>query len=39
MVLDQTCHFDFIREDRTSGVLLARQVLFRATLLRLRNDS
>lgn len=35
MVLDQTGRFDFICKDRTSGVLLARQVLFRAMLLRL----
>lgn len=35
MVLDQTGRFDFICKDRTSGVLLARQVLFRAMLPRL----
>lgn len=38
MVPDQACWFDFICKDRTSGMLLARQVLFR-TLQRLQTDS
>jgi len=39
MLLEQTCHFDFICKDRTSVVLLARQVLFTATQLRWWTNS
>lgn len=39
IVLDQACWFDFICKDRTSGALLARQVLLRTALQRLKSNS